>query len=115
MKKVIIAGALYALPFLALAQNLTEATKTVGKVVNVIIPIVGAILLVYFFVGAFQYVSASGDEESRNEARNRMIYAVIGMFVAFSVFGLVTLLRKTFGVADTQQMVLPGARGFFDF
>jgi len=115
MKKVFITGAVYVLPILAFAQNLTVATQTIGKVVNAIIPIVGALLLIYFFWGVAQYVSAGGDEEKRGQARNMMIYAVIGMFVAFSIFGLVGVLRNTFGVADTKTMILPGAKGFYDF
>jgi len=114
MKKVLIAGAAYALPVLAFAQ-LAPGTGTiqgivgvVGNIIGYIVPIIGALLLIYFFWGVSQYVSAGGDEEKRGQARNMMIYAVIGMFVAFSIFGLVALLRKTFGVGDSPGEALPG-------
>lgn len=115
MKKALIAGALYAVPFLALAQGLVQATQTVGKIINFVIPIVGAILVIYFFVGALGYVQAGGDEEKRTEARNKMIYSVIGMFVAFSIFGLVSMLRRTFSVGDDTGLTLPAQGGFFNF
>lgn len=116
MKKALIAGALYAVPFLALAQGtLVDATKTVGKIINFVIPIVGAILVIYFFVGALGYVQAGGDEEKRTEARNKMIYSVIGMFVAFSIFGLVNMLRNTFVVGGEAGLTLPAQGGFFTF
>src|SRR3989338_3486648 len=115
MKKALIAGALYALPFVALAQGLVEATLTIGKIVNYIIPIIGAVLIIYFFYGVIGYVNAGGDEEKRTAARNTMIYAVIGMFVAFSIFGLIQLLQRSFGVGDTAGLTLPGQSGFFNF
>lgn len=109
MKKTLIAGALYALPFIALAQaTLVTATETVAKIVNMIVPIIGAVLLIYFFYGVVGYVNAGGDEEKRGAARNTMIYSVIGMFVAFSIFGLVSVVRRTFGVDSTSQGTLPG-------
>ena len=113
MKKAIVAGALYALPFLVFAQtSLEDTTKTVAKIIGLIVPIVGALLLIYFFWGIAQYVSAGGDEEKRGEARNMMIYAVIGMFVAFSIFGLVRLLRTTTGADDSSREPLPLFEGF---
>lgn len=116
MKKALIAGALYTIPFLALAQGtLLTATNTVGRIINFVIPIVGAILVIYFFVGALGYVQAGGDEEKRTEARNKMIYSVIGMFVAFSIFGLVNMLRNTFSIGGEAGLTLPAQGGFFQF
>ena len=59
MKKALIAGAVYALPMLALAQagsNLEQAANTVGRILGLVIPIVGALLVIYFFIGALGYV-----------------------------------------------------------
>ena len=110
MKKALIAGALYAVPFLALAQTLVDAVRVVEKIINLVVPIMGALLIIWFFYGVTQYIGAGGDDEKRTAARNTMIYAVIGMFVAFSVFGLVGLLRRTFGVGQESTGHLP----FFD-
>lgn len=115
MKKVLVSAALYAVPFIVLAQGLVEATKTVGRIANLIIPIIGAVLIIYFFYGVIGYVNAGGDEEKRTAARNTMIYAVIGMFVAFSIFGLVKLLRTTFDVGSDTGLTLPAQGGFFNF
>ncbi|OHA19351.1 MAG: hypothetical protein A3C08_01485 [Candidatus Taylorbacteria bacterium RIFCSPHIGHO2_02_FULL_47_18] len=118
MKKVLAGLGLYAIPFLALAQGtgtLVSAVNTIGKIVNLIIPIVGAVLLVFFFYGVIGYVNAGGEDEKRTAARNTMIYAVIGMFVAFSIFGLIQLLQRSFGVGDTAGLTLPGQSGFFNF
>lgn len=102
MKKVLVSAALYTVPFIALAQTtLYTVTQTVQQIINLVVPIVGALLLIYFFMGVAKYVGAGGDAEKQAEARNTMIYAIIGMFVAFSIFGLVALLGRTFGVTNT--------------
>ncbi len=111
MKKALIAGGLYALPFVALAQtgDLVDVTETVSKIINLVVPIVGALLIIYFFLGVAKYVGAGADAEKQAEARNTMIYAIIGMFVAFSIFGLVALLNRTFGLGTPgSEAVLPG-------
>lgn len=108
MKKVLVSAVLYAVPFVALAQTtLVSAVETVANIINLIVPIIGALLLIYFFYGIAQYISAGGDEEKRTAARNMMIYAVIGMFVAFSIFGLVALVGRTFGVGNGSSQNLP--------
>jgi TRAP-type C4-dicarboxylate transport system permease small subunit len=109
LRKILTATTVSLAPLLVAAQNTLETTTDrILEIVTLVIPIVGAFLIIYFFVGAWQYVSAKGDEESRTEARNRMIYAVIGMFVAFSIFGLVRLVGNTVGVSDNAPINLPG-------
>ncbi|TSC85200.1 MAG: Uncharacterized protein G01um101417_67 [Parcubacteria group bacterium Gr01-1014_17] len=118
MKKVLVSAALYAVPFVALAQtgNLGGLATTVGQIINLVIPIVGGLLLIYFFVGVIGYVNSGGDEEKRTSARNTMIYAVIGMFVAFSIFGLVKLLQNTFtGGGQGAGQNLPNVPGLLNF
>ena len=108
MKKALTAGAFYALPLFAFALTLEDTTKTVAKIIGAIVPIIGALLLIYFFWGIAQYISAGGDDEKRTAARNMMIYAVIGMFVAFSIFGLVRLIGNSVGTTDNSSLPLPG-------
>ena len=58
--------------------------------------IVGALAMIWFFWGIIQYVLKADNEEKQAQARNYMIYAIIGMFVMFSITGLVNLVRHTF-------------------
>jgi lysylphosphatidylglycerol synthetase-like protein (DUF2156 family) len=58
--------------------------------------IVGALALIWFFWGIIQYVLRADNEDKQTQARSYMIYAVIGMFVMFSIWGLVNLVRNTF-------------------
>ena len=98
---ILLTAFLIVLPLFAVAQGLVTTIDTVGRIIGLIVPIIGALLLIYFFWGIAQYISAGGDDEKRTAARNMMIYAVIGMFVAFSIFGLVRLLAGTVGISES--------------
>ncbi|KKU58665.1 MAG: hypothetical protein UX81_C0018G0007 [Parcubacteria group bacterium GW2011_GWA2_47_12] len=109
MKKFIF-SLFFASPFLVFAQTLRNqlllnpaARTPLGNIVLILLDllslvsfIVGALTLIWFFWGIIQYVLKADNEEKQTEARSYMIYAVIGMFVMFSIFGLVNLVRNTF-------------------
>jgi len=109
MKKFIF-SLFFASPFLVFAQTLRNqlllnpaARTPLGNIVLILLDllslvsfIVGALTLIWFFWGIIQYVLKADNEEKQTEARSYMIYAVIGMFVMFSIWGLVNLVRNTF-------------------
>ncbi|MDP3661450.1 MAG: pilin [bacterium] len=80
----------------ALATPLGGLIVKVFYILNLVLPIIGALALIWFFWGIIQYVLKADNEEKQAAARSYMIYAVIGMFVMFSVWGLVALVRNTF-------------------
>lgn len=109
MKKLLF-SLLVASPLFAFAQTLRTqlllnpaAHTPLGNIIIILLDIlslvtfiVGALALIWFFWGIIQYVLKADNEEKQREARSYMIYAVIGMFVMFSIWGLVALLRNTF-------------------
>jgi len=95
---IIISGLL--LPSLALAQN---PNKTVGNILkefqdilNLLIPIIIGIGLLFFLIGIVNYVTAGEDEEKQKQARNMMLYGIVALFVMVAVWGLVSVLGQTF-------------------
>ena len=109
MKKIIIAGSLYALPFLALAQgdfsSIQQSLQTIIQIVNTtIIPLFIGIGVLVFIYGVIQYIIKAGDEEARKSARPVIIWGIIGIFVMVSVWGLVNILVSTFGLQQTKPV-----------
>ena len=103
------AGAL--LPLLAAAQQtLGGVGVTILGIINTIILILMALAVLYFVIAVIRYIMAK-EEKAKGEARNNMIYGIIGLFVIFSVWGLVKILQTTFGV---QGGVSPVGGGFYD-
>jgi len=114
MKKfgLILVSVLIVLPSIAFAAQpctgggLGEMLCRIGNLLNVIIPILITLGVVYFIWGVIQYVTAK-DEEKQKEARSTMIYGIIGLAVIVSVWGLVGVLQKTFGLTTQKQEQFP--------
>jgi hypothetical protein len=101
MKKALIAGASFLLPVLAGAQLTNVQTNIItpiGNIINMLIPIVFALAMLYFFWGLAQYILNSGDSAKQEEGRNKMIWGIVALFVMSAVWGLVTFLGDAIGI-----------------
>ncbi len=107
MKKILASIATFALPVVAFAQygsnqggantNLGNILDTVRNLVNQAVFVLVAIAILVFVYGIVMYVIAK-DEEAKKNARDLIIYGVIGLFAIVAVWGLVNVLANTFGV-----------------
>jgi uncharacterized membrane protein len=83
------------------ATDIPGVVEKIMAILNVVIPLIIAIAVVVFLVGVVKYITAGGDPEKRTEARNVIIYGIIGLFVMVAVWGLVNLLVSTFNLQTT--------------
>lgn len=72
-------------------------TKIGGWIADLAILLIG-LALVLFLWGVARYVASGADEEKRTEARNLIVYGVIGLFSMVAIWGLVYLVGATIGV-----------------
>jgi len=107
MKTFLVLSGLLVMPLSVSAQNLQGVLGTFSNLINLAIPVVLALAVLYFFWGLAQYVLAQGSEDKREEGRNIMIWGIIALFVMVSVWGLIRLLQDTFNVKD-QSPIIPG-------
>ena len=131
-KLIVLSGAFLGLaPLAALAQGTvttgtadtcataseglgTGATLSFGKIIceigqylNLIIPVLITLGVVFFIWGVAQYVIAA-DEEAKTKGRDKMIYGIIGLAVIVGVWGIVGLLNASFGLqAQQSNIVIP--------
>lgn len=68
--------------------------------INYAIYIIIGLAILYFVWNVFKYYFKESGEESRKEGREFVLWAVIGMFVILSFWGLVNILMNTFGFDD---------------
>ncbi|GIW68115.1 MAG: hypothetical protein KatS3mg099_063 [Candidatus Parcubacteria bacterium] len=98
-----------ALPVAASAQQLQEYGESLlgqlGTIVSLLIPIVFALILLAFFWGLAKFVF-SGAPEGKEDGKNLMLWSVIALFVAASIWGIVNLLQGIFGTTD-QNVTVP--------
>lgn len=69
--------------------------KIEDNVVNPILVLLFAIAFLVFIWGVFTYIVHADDPTKRSEGGKGMIYGVIGMFIMFSVFGIINLIATT--------------------
>ena len=84
---------------------ITYITCVIGQSV---IPLIFAIAMVTFIWGAVKFFILESDEAAKREqGKQYMLWGIVALAVMISVWGLVGILRSTFGVTNS---VLPGVR-----
>lgn len=72
-----------------LKPNLIGPGGIITNVINVLIFAVGIIAVIMVIVGAIRMVTSSGNENAVKDARNTILYAVIGLVIAVLAFAVV--------------------------
>lgn len=76
-------------------------------IVATIVPLLFAIALAVFLWGVVQFLMNADDQEKQAKGKQFMIWGIIALAVMFSVWGLVGILRDTFGVTNSAIPKLP--------
>lgn len=72
--------------------------KVNGLILNPIIYLLFTLSFVYFGYGVVVFLSLDAGDGKRIEARNAMIWGIVGMVIMFSVYGLIRFVLVTFGI-----------------
>lgn len=102
MKKIAIIGVAAFAPIFASAQglgNIETLVGSIGRIVNLLIPIVFALAMLFFFWGLAMYIF--GKEHDKEQAKKTMVWGIIALFVMAAVWGLVSFISSAVGV-DTE-------------
>ncbi len=71
----------------------TDVMRILGSLMNWMFAILLVVAAIFIIVAAYTFVTASGDPDKTKTARNFVLYALIGVLVAFAARGLVELVR----------------------
>ncbi|HEY4514665.1 MAG TPA: pilin [Candidatus Paceibacterota bacterium] len=96
------------LPFLAEAADLGSIISKLQTWVGLLVPIVFALCLLVFLWGLVIFIAKSGDETERKEGKQKMLWGIIALFVAVSIWGITNFIGTTL---DIDKGVTPGAPG----
>lgn len=106
---------LVALVIVGVLPIVANAAPTVESLINrfhnivvALIGVVASLALLVFFWGIVKYIASADDEKSKDSGKRLMIGGVIGLFVMFSVFGLVRFLREAFEIRNNSDLTPPG-------
>jgi len=76
-----------------------------GIVNGVLIPLAFSLALLYFFWGVAKYIRAdAGGEKAAEEGRRVMVWGVVALFIATSIWGIVNFIKSELSLPDIQNV-----------
>ncbi len=105
MKKILLTSILLSLlilPTVTLATSPPPAPTldvmvVLDRITNWLFAILLIVSAIAFIIAGYFFVTAGGDVESISKARSFVLYAIIGLIVAFAARGLVLLVERVVG------------------
>lgn len=73
-------------------SDLFGDTGAFRQVTNTILYIVGIIAVIMLIIGGIKYVVSGGDSKKVTDAKNTVLYAIIGLVIAFLAFAIVNFV-----------------------
>jgi hypothetical protein len=70
-------------------SNISAIFKTIA---NILLFLVGAIAVIMLIIGGLRYVTSNGDQNAVTGAKNTIMYAIIGIVVAFLAYAAVNFV-----------------------
>ena len=75
--------------------------KVNALILNPLILLMFSVSFVYFIYGIVKFLSADVADKSREEARNSIMWGIVGMVIMFSVYGIIKFILYTYGIPTT--------------
>lgn len=74
------------------AQGNSNIQTIIGNAIQVTLRLLGAITLAVFFYGGFMWLTSAGSSDKIQKGTKTMTYAVIGLFIIFGAYGILTTI-----------------------
>ena len=105
MKKIILI--LLIIPNITFAVGIIDIIDAAFGLVNsVLIPLAFAVCLLYFFWGVAKYIrTGAGSDQAAEEGKRVMIWGIVGLFVAFSVWGIISFIQSELSIPPVQVSI----------
>ena len=73
-----------------------DMIATVGSVLNVVFGLIGIIAVIFVVIGGFKYSTSQGDPGKVSQAKNTIMYAIIGLLVTIFAFAITQFAMNAF-------------------
>lgn len=77
-------------------QSNADLSDIFTTIVNVLLFVIGAISVIMLIIGGIRYTISGGDSGAVTAAKNTILYAIIGLIVAFLAFAIVNFVVGSF-------------------
>ncbi len=76
-------------------ENLIGPDGVFTRITNTILYIVGAISVLMLIWGGLRYIISGGDSKKITDAKNTILYALLGLIIAFFAYAIVNFVLNT--------------------
>ncbi len=78
----------------------TDDSMTVPEIIqtvaNVFVFVIGAVSVIMIIVGGIRYAVSAGDQSAVTGAKNTIMYAIVGLAIAFASYAIVSFIIAQF-------------------
>jgi len=84
------------------AKGVDQATELFGQsgtfrtITNVLLFLIGAVSVIMLIIGGLRYVVSGGDSTAVQNAKNTILYAIVGVIVAILAYAAVSFIISSF-------------------
>ncbi len=82
-------------------ENLIGVDGVFTKITNTVLYAVGIISVVMLIIGGIRYVISAGDSKKVADAKNTIMYAIIGLIIAILSYAIVNFVITAIGGSTT--------------
>ena len=69
--------------------------KVIVYIVNPLIYLLVAVAVVVFLWGVVEFLANAENPEGRENGKRHLVWGIVGLFIIFSVFGIMNLIQGT--------------------
>jgi hypothetical protein len=103
------------------AQAIPDGTTALTYITNIISAVIGFMtaaagiwFLFMIFIGGYTWMSSMGDKQKLEQARDRIVYALVGLVIVVAAWALLALVGLFFGwdsVIKSPQTIIDAITG----
>lgn len=84
-------------------EDLFGDTGVFKQITNTILYIVGVIAVIVLIIGGIRYLISGGDSKKVTDAKNTVLYAIIGLIIALLSFAIVNFVISALPSGDSRR------------
>ena len=84
-------------------SDLFGETGAFRQITNTILYIVGVVAVIMLIIGGIRYVISGGDSKKVTDAKNTVLYAIIGLVIAVFAYAIVNFVITSLPSSQTEE------------
>lgn len=77
----------------------TSLSKIIQGGVSLMLLAAVVLSLIFLIISGIQWITSGGDKQGIEQARSRLIYSIVGLFVALAAFVIINIISAIIGVS----------------